>query len=296
MKSKSKFRLMLTNQEKQQLRRNNVHISDLPNYALDELEVLMEITYERAREIGALIEFQSIKTIGIKFAEDLISLGYYSINELKGKNPAKLTEEFELLKGYWIDPCVEDQFRLVVYHANTYDKNKNWWDFTEERKKFRHENGYPTSRPVKPWYEMKSAILTVLFVLVSFVAFSQNCEIVVNIDGFRTDNGKCLLSLFNNKKGFPSNPDKAVYITYGRIQNRKLTLLIKDIAIGEYAIAVVHDENDNNKLDTNFLGMPKEGVGVSNNAKSMMGPPKYEDAKFQLNKEGLVTNIRIKYL
>ena len=287
---------MLTNAEKQRMRKNKIRICDLPNYALDELELLLGITFQRAREICALMAFQSIKTIGIKFAEDLISMGYYSIDELKGKDPAKLTEEFESLKGYWIDPCVEDQFRLVVYHANTNDNNKNWWDFTEERKKFRQENGHPNSRPTKPWYEMKSAILTFLFSILSIISNAQNHEIVVNIDGFKTDQGKCLLSLFNNKKGFPSNPDKAVYITFGRIQNRKLTLILKDIAIGEYAIAVVHDENDNNKLDTNFLGMPKEGIGVSNNAKSIMGPPSYEDSKFQLKEDGLVTNIKIKYL
>ena len=234
MKCKSKFKLVLTYQEKQSMRKNKIRLCDLPNYALDELEVLLDTTSVRAREIGALMDFQSIKTIGIKFAEDLISLGYYSINELKEKDPAKLTEEFEILKGYWIDPCVEDQFRLVVYHANTNDNTKNWWDFTEERKKFRIENGYPTSRPKKPWYEMKSAILTYVFCFISIVTFSENREIVVNIDGF--------------------------------------------------------------KLDTNFLGMPMEGVGVSNNAKSMMGPPKYEDSKFQLNNEELVVNIRIKYL
>ena len=162
--------------------------------------------------------------------------------------------------------------------------------------KFRRKDGYPTTRPVKPCFEKKSAILTFLFIIISIATFSQNHEIVVNIDGFKSDKGKCLLSLFNNKKGFPSNPDKAVYITMERIQNKKLTLIIKDLAIGDYAIAVVHDENDNNKLDTNFLGMPKEGIGVSNNAKSTMGPPSYEDSKFQLKEDGLVTNIRIKYL
>ena len=153
MDSRSKFKLVLTYPEKQSMRKNKIRLCDLSNYALDELEVLLGITYERAREINALMAFQSIKTIGIKFAEDLISMGFYSIDELKGKDPAKLTEEFESLKGYWIDPCVEDQFRLVVYHANTTNNNKMWWDFTEERKKFRKENGHPTSRPTKPWYE-----------------------------------------------------------------------------------------------------------------------------------------------
>jgi hypothetical protein len=91
--------------------------------------------------------------VGIKFAEDLVFLGLYSLNELKQKDAAQLTDEYELKKGYWIDPCVEDQFRLVVYFANTNDQTKTWWNFTEERKKFRAENGYPKTRPTTAWFE-----------------------------------------------------------------------------------------------------------------------------------------------
>jgi hypothetical protein len=61
--------------------------------------------------------------------------------------------KYERKKGFTVDPCVEDQFRLVVYYANTHDAKKTWWDFTEERKKFRLENGYPADRPTKAWHE-----------------------------------------------------------------------------------------------------------------------------------------------
>ncbi len=153
MKSKTNINLALTNSEKQKLRINKLKIADIPSYATDELEVLLGVTFERAREIYALIEFQMIPSIGIKFAEDLISMGYYSIDDLKGKDGAKLTEDFEQLKGYWIDPCVEDQFRLAVHFAKTKDTSKKWWDFTEERKNYRSKNGYPPTRPQKAWHE-----------------------------------------------------------------------------------------------------------------------------------------------
>ena len=147
------FKIILSVSEKQKMKINKVRIKDIPNYAADELEVLLGVSVERAKEILALIEFQSIPSVGIKFAEDLVSMGYYSIADLKGKDGVKLTEDFELLKGYWIDPCVEDQFRLVVYYAETNDKSKKWWDFTEERKRYRLENGYPKTRPQKAWHE-----------------------------------------------------------------------------------------------------------------------------------------------
>ena len=73
---------------------------------------------------------------------------------MKNKDGAKLVEEYERLKGYWIDSCVEDQFRLVVYYAQTKDDSKKWWNFTAIRKKYRLENGYPKNRPTTPWYEV----------------------------------------------------------------------------------------------------------------------------------------------
>jgi hypothetical protein len=153
MKTKTNIKLPLTDLEKANLKKNKVKIVNLLNYASDELEVLLNSTSERAKEIYALAEFQTVPSIGIKFAEDLVFLGYYTLDELKNKDGANLTDEYEKKKGYWIDPCVEDQFRLVVNFVKTNDTSKTWWNFTEERKKYRLENGYPTSRPKKAWHE-----------------------------------------------------------------------------------------------------------------------------------------------
>lgn len=153
MKSRKNIKLSLTDVEKANLRKNKIKIANILNFATDELEVLLNATTERAKKIYALAEFQTVPSVGIKFAEDLVFLGYYSLNELKNKDGAKLTDEYERKKGYWIDPCVEDQFRLVVNFANTNDTKKMWWDFTEERKKIRAENGYPKNRPQKARFE-----------------------------------------------------------------------------------------------------------------------------------------------
>lgn len=153
MKAKTNIKLQLNDTEKLSLRLKKIRISELQNFNIESIRVLLDASFERAREISALIEFQSIPSIGIKFAEDLIYLKYYSIDEFVGKNPATLTDQFELAKGYWIDPCVEDQFRLIVYYANTKDESKNWWNFTKERKEFRSKFGYPATRPQKAWFE-----------------------------------------------------------------------------------------------------------------------------------------------
>ncbi|MBK8636159.1 MAG: helix-hairpin-helix domain-containing protein [Saprospiraceae bacterium] len=153
MKSKSNIKLPLTDLEKANLKKHKIKKADIFDYSSDELEVLLNSTPERAKTIYALAEFQTIPSIGIKFAEDLVFLGYSSLSALKDKNAAKLTDEYEQKKGYWVDSCVEDQFRLVVHFAKTNDNSKTWWDFTEERKKYRLENGYPVNRPTKAWHD-----------------------------------------------------------------------------------------------------------------------------------------------
>lgn len=153
MKSKTNIKLPLTDVEKANLRKHKIKIANILDFAVDELEALLSSTPHRAKEIYALTEFQTVPSVGIKFAEDLVFLGYYSLSELKNKDGAKLTDEYEQKKGFWTDPCVEDQFRLVVNFSNSNDTQKNWWDFTKERKKFRAENGYPKNRPQKAWFE-----------------------------------------------------------------------------------------------------------------------------------------------
>jgi len=147
------IKLDLSAGERQRLKQNGLKISDLVNYAPDELTELLATDSERAKELYAQISFQSIPSVGPKFAADLISLGYYTIDDLPDKKGADLLDELEIKQGFWTDPCVEDQFRLVVHYAQHRGSKKNWWDFTAERKAYRAKHGYPANRPVKAWHE-----------------------------------------------------------------------------------------------------------------------------------------------
>ena len=149
------MQLNLTPVERKLLRQHKIKKSEISDYAVDELEAMLEVSPQRARELYALCDFQRIPSIGIRFAADLIFLGYYSIAELSKEEGADLTDRYELGKGFRTDPCVEDQFRLAIYTAKTNDYTKNWWDFTEERKAYRAEYGYPKNRPKVSWYEIE---------------------------------------------------------------------------------------------------------------------------------------------
>ena len=104
----------------------------------------------------------------------------------------------------------------------------------------------------------------------------------VYVHGVRNGYGDVKCALFTSGDGFPMDPSKAIQRTSGQIQNGQAVCnFIKVLPGDDYAVAVFHDENGNGVLDTNFLGIPKEGVGASNDPSSTFGPPKYEEAKFK---------------
>ncbi|HZY39859.1 MAG TPA: helix-hairpin-helix domain-containing protein [Mucilaginibacter sp.] len=148
------IKLNLSEDEKLQLRKNGVNISSLREFAADEIAVLLNTGVQRAQEVYALIAFQSIPSVGPKFARDLITMGYYTLDDLVDKDPPALLDELERKQGFRTDPCVEDQFWLVVDYARNGNTNENWWDFTDARKAYRVKNGYPADRPVIGWTEL----------------------------------------------------------------------------------------------------------------------------------------------
>lgn len=94
---------------------------------MNDLCVTLKVSELRAKELKALSEFQSVPSIGPAFAKDLIKLGYYELNELKAKDGARLFDKLEELYMERIDPCVEDQFRFIVFFANHHGCDKKWW-------------------------------------------------------------------------------------------------------------------------------------------------------------------------
>jgi uncharacterized protein (DUF2141 family) len=147
---------------------------------------------------------------------------------------------------------------------------------------------------------MKKLILTsILLVGMISVAMCQPTAnkgtLIVKLIGFRSDKGQTCVSVFNTAKGFPGKYDQAFRILRSPIKGKQATLEFPDLPYGTYAVSVLHDENSNNKMDTNFIGIPKEGFGASNNPKGRMGPPIFDDAKFDLNSTSKSIEINIKY-
>lgn len=106
--------------------------------------------------------------------------------------------------------------------------------------------------------------------------------LVVNVVGVGEHSGSVVVLLFNHDDGFPAKMGKAWQHATAKVTGSVVTLRFADVPLGAYAVTAYHDVNDNQKLDTNWIGIPKEPVAISNNAKGRLGPPKWKDAVFEL--------------
>lgn len=136
---------------------------------------------------------------------------------------------------------------------------------------------------------MKYFILFVFFILShSLLAGTLQVE----LEKLRSKKGTIRYLLFEAEKGYPDKPEKSV--AQGNIPADKDHFTIKDLAPGEYALTLIHDENNNEKLDTK-IGIPAEGFGFSNNPFIFFGPPSYKRSSFKLKKDMSLT-IRMNYM
>ncbi len=123
--------------------------------------------------------------------------------------------------------------------------------------------------------EFKNLILLLILTFAtSLFSFSQ-INLRIEINELRNNQGKFLLE-FNDE-------NKQVLKAYSEeISNNKCIIVIQDINPGKYAFKYFHDENNDAKLNTNFMGIPREGYGFSNNASGKFGPPPFNKMIFEV--------------
>jgi uncharacterized protein (DUF2141 family) len=121
--------------------------------------------------------------------------------------------------------------------------------------------------------------------------------LTVKVVGARNIKGKIGIALFQEPRGFPEDTSKAVRAQDVDITPNTMTVQVvfDGLPQGAYAVSVRHDENLNGKLDKNFIGIPKEGYGASNNPKKKLHAPTFEEAKFTLGDTAQVIEIRLIY-
>jgi len=106
-------------------------------------------------------------------------------------------------------------------------------------------------------------ILRCLCLVLACSAGASAAGFTVEARQLRNDRGVVRALLFRQAAGFPDSPSAAVARSEARAVKGSVTLSFKDVKPGRYAVSILHDEDGDGKAATNFIGIPKEGVGVS---------------------------------
>ncbi|WP_201441917.1 DUF2141 domain-containing protein [Pseudogulbenkiania ferrooxidans] len=118
----------------------------------------------------------------------------------------------------------------------------------------------------------------------------------MKILNIKNSTGTIACALFESSVGFPADYLRsATNLMSIKIRGKQASCDFQDIAPGTYALAVVHDENMNGKIDTNLLGIPTEGYGFSNDAKALLGTPSFSAARFTYDGRNLDMTIGLHY-
>ena len=108
------------------------------------------------------------------------------------------------------------------------------------------------------------------------------CTLTVQVEGVNSQGGNVGVLIFNSTKGWPEDVSAAYKDVVVPAHAGVVTVKIGNLPAGTYAVAVGHDVNVNHKVDKNFLGIPKEQWGMSNNPRALVKPPSFSTAQFQL--------------
>jgi uncharacterized protein (DUF2141 family) len=137
-------------------------------------------------------------------------------------------------------------------------------------------------------------VATVVMIGLPFAqAAAEQAQLVIRIEGVRSGAGYVRLGLFNRADDFPRGEPvagQAVPASAGSV-----VAVFEGLEEGEYAIAVYHDEDGDGEFTKNFLGLPLEGYGFSNDAPVVLGPPAFDSAVIEVAGGIAETAIRARY-
>ena len=112
----------------------------------------------------------------------------------------------------------------------------------------------------------------------------------IKISGIKRVRGKVNLCVVTEKSEFLGNCSIFAEVP---VTDNELLFTKSDLKPGTYAVTMYHDSNSNGELDSNFLRIPKERYGFSNNARGTFGPPGYEECLFEVKGDTTIS-VRLK--
>ena len=118
--------------------------------------------------------------------------------------------------------------------------------------------------------------------------------LIIEFEGLQNDKGKVLAGLYNEDKKFPKE-NQALRNLKEPTKNKSCTIKTVKLPYGDYAVAAMHDENNSGNMDFNFIGLPTEIYGFSNDKRpGLLGPPGFKACKFKIDKPVVKIKIHLK--
>jgi len=128
---------------------------------------------------------------------------------------------------------------------------------------------------------MKKVAFLIAVLFLGANLFAQTGQVDVTVTGIKVKKGGIVKVGVYKKDGFPII-DKEVIGEDIEVTGDKITILLKDIPVGTYAIAIIQDKNSDGEHNTNLFGVPTEPYGFSNNVYGRFGPPDFEDVSINI--------------
>lgn len=122
-------------------------------------------------------------------------------------------------------------------------------------------------------------------------------NLTISLSGVQSEQGQLVVRVYNNKKHWLSDKANEIFKQQsfplqGQVKDASVQLSL-ELPAGDYAISLFQDLDSNTELKSNWIGIPKEPVATSNNAKGSMGPPDYKDALFQVADQPVVQQLNL---
>jgi uncharacterized protein (DUF2141 family) len=134
---------------------------------------------------------------------------------------------------------------------------------------------------------MKGIIVTGLLILSQYLD-AQTVKLDVTVNKIKEASGVMVISLYNKESSFPID-GKEFMINLVEVASHTVSTTFNNLAPGEYAVALYHDQNSDGICNLGLFGIPKEGFGFSRNFKPKWSAPNYDDCKISILKDQAIT-------
>ena len=141
---------------------------------------------------------------------------------------------------------------------------------------------------------MRRSLIAGFLLLCALAAPACAARLVVTIDGLHSAKGHVLVALFSKSEGFPDG-DYSIAHTKIKARLGTSTVIFDNLPPGNYAVGCYHDEDDNNRLDTNWIGYPTEGYALSNGIRAIIARPRFIDAAFVVGGDETHVPLHVRY-